>query len=103
MTKEELGKYQKIASQVAAWMSVLAILLMPYGYYIALRWVVSIAAILTAVAAYKNHKTAWVVMAVIALILWNPLTPVYLGREIWIPFNIAAAVFFFLAPKKIHE
>lgn len=103
MTKEELEKYQKIASQVAAWMSILAIFLMPYGYYIVLRWVVSIAALLTAAVAYKNHKTAYVVMAVIALILWNPITPVYLGREIWLPFNIVAAAFFFMAPKKIYE
>jgi len=104
MSKEELQKYQKIASQVAAIMSVIAMFLMPYGYYIALRWVVSVAALLTAALAYKNHKTAWVVGAVIAFILWNPITPVYLGREIWLPFNIVAAIFFFMAPKKIsHE
>src|SRR3989338_1272496 len=103
MTKEDLQKYQKAASYIAAGMSVLAIFLMPYGYYIVLRWVVSIAALLTAFIAYKNNKTSWVVMAVIALVIWNPITPVYLGREIWLPFNIVAAAFFFMAPKKIYE
>lgn len=103
MVKQELQKYHKIASQIAAVMSVLAIFAMPYGYYIILRWVVSIAALVTAYIAYKNHKSGWVIGAVIALILWNPVAPVYLTKDMWFPLNIASAVFFFIAPKSVSK
>ena len=55
----------------------------PYGYYILLRFVVCGASAYTAYLSYSNRITwaAWVfgIMA----ILFNPIVPFHLGRELW--------------------
>jgi hypothetical protein len=101
MSDHELLHYRDIAARIAGFLSILAIFVMPYGFYVLLRWVVSIAAILTVMTAHKTHKTKWVITGVIILVLLNPLTPIYLGREIWLPFNIMAAIFFLSVPGKL--
>jgi len=66
----------------------------PYGYYQLLRFVVCGVAIYIAYMAY-NWKKIWAMwlFGFIAL-LFNPLIPIYLSREIWQVIDVICAVLF---------
>jgi hypothetical protein len=73
----------------------------PYGYFILLRWVVTAGAIIVAINAFdKNIDWAKVVFLFIA-ILFNPIVPVHLSREIWIPIDVVVGVMFIFAYFKV--
>ncbi|MBU2008512.1 MAG: hypothetical protein KJ624_01475 [Chloroflexi bacterium] len=68
-----------------------------YSYYTLLRWVVSFAAVLVAILGLRlGHIWAVGVFAFVA-VLYNPLAPVNLSRDLWLFIDIAAAVLFLLA------
>lgn len=62
---------------------------MPYGYYQLLRVGVCVVSAMVAYRAYEasNSKLAWT-FAVSALI-YNPIAPLALGRELWTFVNLA--------------
>lgn len=91
---KNLIQYKNISVVIAAILLVLALASWPYGYYIFLRWTVAVAAGLLAYTAYTLQKTAWVVIGVTLLILWNPIAPVHLDRSTWSVLDIVAAVLF---------
>ena len=83
----------------------------PYLYYMLLRWVVCVSALLVAVFAYVrsdsliyngNHKVSIYInrafMGIFGFItlLFNPLLPIHLNRDIWVPIDLFTAVFFFI-------
>ena len=72
----------------------IAILPLPYGYYTLLRLVVCGATAFIAYQAYgeRGHVSGWVVVFGILALLFNPLIPVQLNRELWAPIDIGAAV-----------
>ena len=64
-----------------------ALLHWPYGYYILLRWVVMLAAVWVVFCAWGWEKQ-WVAWAfAFVAILFNPLVPIHLTREIWQAIN----------------
>jgi hypothetical protein len=71
---------------------------LPYGYYTLLRIVVCGS---SAFVAYKSYETIGKpslgigVMIGVAL-LFNPLIPIQLSREIWAPIDVGAALVFLL-------
>jgi len=69
----------------------------PYGYYQLLRFVVCGAAVYVAVTAYKWQRT-WVtwLFGFIA-VLFNPLIPIHLSRDIWQPIDLISAILFLVA------
>ena len=83
---------------VPALMLIAAVLPWPYGYYVFLRLVVCIVAgWLT--AEHVRHEQAisgWAVSFGIIAILYNPVVPVHLTREIWTPLNLGTAAVFLL-------
>ncbi len=65
-----------------------------YGYYILLRWIVCLTAIYISYFSYEVEKIYWTwVMGIIALI-FNPLIPFYLGKDIWIVVDFIVAIVF---------
>ena len=79
----------------------------PYGFYTFLRLVVTIAAIIVVVSSLKNKGGANNISIIFGLItiLYNPLIPIHLSREIWMPINfITSGIYFFylLKIKKIN-
>ena len=66
----------------------------PYGYYVLLRWVVSGAGVVVFIAAITEgrHATAWTFAGVV--LLFNPLVPIHLDREIWGVIDLASATVF---------
>ena len=70
----------------------------PYGFYTFLRLVVTITAIIAVVSSLKNEGTVNEMSIIFGLIaiLYNPLIPIYLSREIWMPINfITSGIYFF--------
>ena len=70
----------------------------PYGFYTFLRLSISISAGFIIYLRNKKIKkvdTISIIFAVI-VILYNPIIPIHLTREIWMPINfISAAVYFY--------
>lgn len=62
----------------------------PYGYYQLLRFVVCGVSVYVAFMAYNWHKLCAIWIAV----LFNPLAPIHLSRELWQPIDMVSGVFF---------
>ncbi|MDP3726185.1 MAG: hypothetical protein Q8R36_03230 [bacterium] len=99
---EEKLKYKKIFSTIAGVVLLLAIpSIWPYFYFQLLRWIVAGTAIFNGYIAYELKKTSWVwIMGIIAL-LFNPIFPFYLSKEIWIVIDLIASILMFVSVKKI--
>lgn len=71
-----------------------AIAPLPYGYYQMLRWVVGGIAIYMAYKSYSWEKrwATWI-FGIIA-VLFNPIIPIHLTREIWQPIDGVCAILF---------
>lgn len=63
----------------------------PYIYYQILRWVVGCTIGFSAYLAYENKKVFWAFVLGIIAIIFNPITPFHLDRDIWAFLNIVAA------------
>ena len=81
-------------------MLLLAILPLPYGYYILLKLVVCFTALFLAWFSYKRKRIRWMwVMGFLALI-FNPVIPLYFGREFWIFVDLITVLIFVIFLKK---
>ncbi|MDQ1053068.1 hypothetical protein QE394_000996 [Arthrobacter sp. SORGH_AS 212] len=76
---------------------VLAILPMPYEFYVLLRVAVPAMAIWICTIAGGQKKTGWVVSLALAAVLWNPIIPVEMPRNAWAFLDILGAAVFSLA------
>lgn len=73
---------------------VIAIFRLPYGYYKLLRVIVTGIAIYFCYLNYEINRLLWIwIMGIIALV-FNPLIPFYLGKEVWIIFDLGASAVF---------
>ena len=85
-----------IPAFIAALMLFAALGRWPYGYFQLLRWVTCAAAVWVGFLAYGwQKKWATVIFAIVA-VLFNPLVPIHLSREMWQPIDFACAVLFAL-------
>ncbi len=76
----------------------LAVLPLPYGFYILLRWIVLGFSLYLAYRYSGNaaKMTGWALTYLLIAVLWNPIMPVELGKESWfIPDLVAAAIFWY--------
>ena len=95
-----------IPTMIAAVMLLGALADLPYGYYQLLRFVVCGVSVYVVYTAYTWQKM-WVVwlFGFIAL-LFNPLAPIHLSRELWQPIDFICAMLFIyvlLALKKASQ
>lgn len=70
----------------------------PYGIYTLLRIVVTLSSAFIIYNNYKriNNVNSTIVIFSIILIVFNPLFPIRLNRELWLPIDlITAAIFFY--------
>lgn len=72
-------------------MLLLAILTLPYGYYTLVRISVTIYAVLVAVTFFNSEKVEGMYLFAAIAILFNPILPIYLTKEIWAIIDIVAA------------
>ena len=66
----------------------------PYGYYQLLRFVVCGVSVYIAVMAYQWQKIWAVWLFGFVAVLFNPLIPIHLSREIWQPVDVICAILF---------
>jgi len=83
-----------IPAIIAAIILIFALAPWPYGYYQLIRFVVCGAALYIAFMAYNWQKiwAAWL-FGFIA-VLFNPLIPIHLSREIWQTIDVVCAALF---------
>ena len=76
-----------------------------YGFYIFLRLIVTITAAYIIFDTYKNFKgiNETIIIFSIIAILYNPIIPVHLTREIWLPINFVTAGIYFFNFHKINK
>lgn len=67
----------------------IALLEMPYGYYQLLRVGICIASGILAYQAFEKQKSELGLAFVASALIYNPIAPLALGREIWTVVNIA--------------
>ena len=82
---------------VPAVMALLALLDMPYGYYQLLRLVVAAASVFIAVAAWQRGGHVAVMAFGLLALIYNPIVPLHLKREIWEWVNLGTAAIFLVA------
>jgi len=79
-------------------MLLVAIAPLPYGYYQFMRWVVCGVAVYIAVCAHRWGK-AWTIWFFGAIaVLFNPIFPIHLSREVWLPIDCVGALLFGFSP-----
>ena len=89
------------ANKIVAVLLCLGVLSLPYVYYTLLRIIVTISAIINVYTFLEESNMEKVYLFGFLAILFNPLIPIYLGKELWILIDLAAAgTFFFLAPQE---
>jgi hypothetical protein len=88
------GKPHLIPAVIVAVMLCVALAPLAYGYYQVLRWVTCGVAVFIAVMAYRWGKV-WA-MGVFGLIavLFNPIWPIHLTKNIWMPIDLMCAALF---------
>jgi hypothetical protein len=75
----------------------------PYGYYQLLRWITCGAAVWMAYLAYGWEKNWATVIFAIVAVLFNPLIPIHLSRELWQPIDLITAVLFVIIAISIQR
>ena len=79
---------------VPAGLLMLAVLPLPYAYYEFLRVTVTGAAAYVAVRMVKLDRHNIAVLFGLIALLFNPIAPVYLSKQVWIIFDLMAALIF---------
>ena len=73
----------------------LAVADLPIGYYVLLRIVVTIGAVVVLIKEFENGINFWIISFGLIAILFNPLIPVNLNdKDIWILIDIITAILF---------
>ena len=95
MITKEQQKYKKILSIIAGIMLLLAIpSIWPYGYFQILRWIVTGTAVYNGYIAHKIHNGFWLWTMIIIAVLFNPIAPIHLDKEIWMIIDLVTASLF---------
>lgn len=92
----------RVPTLVAAVLLLAAVLPLDYGYYTFLRTAITVVAIWVAVAASRASQTGWVVLGIVMAVLFNPIFPVWLSKEMWIPLDIVGAVVMIAAGGRVR-
>lgn len=69
----------------------------PYSYYIFLRWFISIVGLYVAYAFYDSQLQSWALVFLSIGLLFNPIIPIYLDKQSWVPIDLISAFLFFIA------
>ena len=86
------GEGYTVARVIAAALLLLALADLPYGYYTILRLLVFAVGAYGVYLAHKVKQQGWAWTLGAIAVLFNPLFPIYLEREVWAPIDVAVAV-----------
>ena len=78
----------------------LALLPWPYAYYQLLRWFMcGVFAYAAVISVNRGGWLPWMFGA--AAVLYNPIAPIHLGREVWSVVNVATVVLLAVVRKRV--
>lgn len=92
-----MNKSSPYPAVIAIIVLLLALLAMPSGYYVFLRWVICGVAVYYAHARYvaTEKLDGWFWILAIIVVLFNPIVPVYLyDKSLWGVIDVVVAIFF---------
>jgi len=69
----------------------------PYGYYTFLRVVICASSAYMAYLGFDRGKEGWGWIFGIIAVLFNPLVPIYLTKEIWVVIDVIVAGVFLVS------
>ncbi len=77
----------------------------PYGIYTLCRIVITLSAAFIIYNNYKktNNVNSTIVMFSIILIVFNPIFPIRLNKEMWLPIDLITAAIYFYHYVKIRK
>ena len=77
----------------------------PYGFYTLLSIIVTLTSAAIIYQSYKINKgiNEHSIIFLFILILYNPLIPIYLSREVWLPINFATSGIYLYTLFKIKK
>jgi len=88
-----MNKNKNIAVIIASVLLLLALLDgWPYDYFVVLRFVVTGVSLYVALLAYSSEKFGWTGLFAVLAVLFNPILPVHLTREIWTTIDLVVAI-----------
>lgn len=67
---------------------------LPYGYYQILRWIVCACACFTAYVGMEKEIHGWMGIFAVIAVLFNPILPIHLPREVWQPIDVVVGIIF---------
>ena len=84
---------KKLIYIVVAVLCIIAVFPLPYGYYTFLRISVSIIGCIAAFDLVNKGNPLWVIFAGV-VVLFNPIIPIHLSRDIWFFIDLIVAGLF---------
>ena len=95
--KNIMKDLSKNIATILGLMLLLAVLPLSYGYYTFLRLVVFVGSLFLAYRLHERKHSDWAIGLIFIGILFNPIFPVYLAREVWFFIDlICAGIFFYI-------
>lgn len=93
-----MNKAQKqilLPSLIVATLLIIAVFyIKEYSYYIFLRWIICLTAIYIGIYSYETKKIYWVWIMGLVVLIFNPIIPFHLGKDIWIIIDFITAIIF---------
>jgi len=75
----------------------------PYGFFEVLRWVVAGSAAYMAYSAHTISRNVWMLLMIFIVILFNPIAPIHLTKDIWVVIDTAVAGIFIISIFKLKS
>ena len=101
LKKERMNNPQKqilLPSIIAMILLFIAIFpIKEYGYYILLRWVICLTSVYTVYFSYKTERIYWIWIMGVVAVIFNPIIPLHLGKEIWRFVDFFVALIFLIS------
>ncbi|KAF0144670.1 MAG: hypothetical protein FD156_1684 [Nitrospirae bacterium] len=98
-----MRNFSTIARSISAVLLFLAFGDHPYGYYQLLRWVTCGTSTYSAFIAHSIGKKFWIWVFGITALLFNPLIPFHLSRDIWSIIDVAVGILFLVSIFTVRE
>lgn len=75
----------------------------PYGFYQLLRLLIFASSAIVSWGFYKSHITSWAFIFGGIAFLFNPLIPIHLDKQSWVPIDFISAILFFIAAYSVKK
>jgi len=93
----------KTSAYILGVFTLLGVLHLPIGYYTFLRVLVTIGALWILYSINDNKIEGWDYFLIISAVIFNPITPVYLNKELWTIIDIITGGGYLLFGAKFND